>query len=367
MPSADEMLGMSDEDFLKMNSAPVVEEEQEQNVEQEPAPAEATQQEESTEEPEQEEQASVVVPEQAEQKTQTEVELEPGKENQVENVKKEEETPPNYEQMYNQLMAPLKANGKTIELRSPEELIQLAQMGANYTKKMQAIQPHRKILMMLDNNGLLDEGKLSYLIDLDKKNPQAIQKLVKDSGIDPLQIDTEAEPTYREGNHRVGDEEAAFVSVLEDLKSTPEGVQTLQTINTQWDQASKEVLWKNPELMDTIHAQRANGIYDMIASEVERLRMLGTIPSNVSFINAYKAVGDDLNAKGVFSQLAQRAQASAKAPVAVRAQQPKPTVVNSDKASAAALSRNSPKKVEPFVNPLALSDDEFLKNFKNRL
>ena len=90
-----------------------------------------------------------------------------------------------YEAFYKEVMTPFKANGKLIELRNPAEAVQLMQMGANYTRKMQAIQQHRKVLTMLENNGLLDEGKLSFLIDIEKKNPDAIQKLVKESGIDP--------------------------------------------------------------------------------------------------------------------------------------------------------------------------------------
>lgn len=277
----------------------------------------------------------------------------------------QEATPPNFEKSLNELMAPIHANGKTIELRSPEELRQLAQMGANYTKKMQAIAPHRKVLMMLENNGLLDEGKLSFLIDLEKKNPEAIKKLIKEAGINPLDIDTEVEPTYREGNHRVTDEEAAFVSHLEDLKSTPEGTQTIQTINN-WDQASKEVLWKNPALMATIHGQRANGIYDTIAKEIDRRRTLGQIPTEVSFLQAYKLVGDDLHNAGAFNNIGTK-QPQNKVPVATRPATPKPPVVNGDKASAAAPSRSTPKIAKPFVNPLQMSDEDFMKEFKDRL
>ena len=272
---------------------------------------------------------------------------------------------PNYEEFYKSMMAPFKANGKSIQLQSPEEAIQLMKMGANYTRKMQDIAPHRKVLMMLENNGLLDEGKLSYLIDLDKKNPDAIKKLVKESGIDPLQIDTDDEnPTYQLGNHRVSDDEAAFVTALDDLKSTPDGVHTLQAINSEWDQASKEVLWKNPELMSTIHEQRANGIYSQIAAEVERLKVLGTIPSHTPFLNAYKAVGDQLSQAGAFNHLVQK---SANAPVTTRVQAPKSAVKNGDKVSAAAPSRSTPKKTEAFVNPLAMDDETFMKQFANRL
>ena len=56
-----------------------------------------------------------------------------------ENKGKEEEvvTPPNYEEFYNQIMTPFKANGKMISLKTPDEAIKLMQMGANYTRKIQ--------------------------------------------------------------------------------------------------------------------------------------------------------------------------------------------------------------------------------------
>ena len=49
---------------------------------------------------------------------------------------------PDYESLYKQMMAPFKANGKEFAPSSPDEVIRLAQMGANYTKKMQALKPN---------------------------------------------------------------------------------------------------------------------------------------------------------------------------------------------------------------------------------
>lgn len=275
-----------------------------------------------------------------------------------------------YKTFYEKVMAPFNANGKTIQLKTPEEAIQLQQMGANYTRKMQDIAPYRKVLLMLENNKLLDEDKLSYLIDLDKKNPDAIKKLVKDSGIDPIDIDTEEESTYRTGNHRVSDEEAAFRGVLEELGSNPNGKETLQLINTQWDQASKEVLWTQPEVMQVIHEQKSNGIYDRIATEIERQRTLGMIPPQVPFLQAYKKIGDDLAQAGAFNDLVQQTpapvqQTQTPAPVAKRVASPKSPVANGDKASAASPTRSTPRKAATIVNPLSLPDDEFEKQFAN--
>lgn len=272
----------------------------------------------------------------------------------------------NYEAEYKRIMAPFKANGRMIELKSVEEAVQLMQMGANFTRKMQDIAPHRKVLLMLQNNGI-DEGKLSYLIDLDKKNPQAIQKLVKDAGIDPLDIDTSVEPAYQPGNHQVSDEQANFTSALNDLSGSAEGQKTLAEINSTWDQTSKEALWKSPEIMTVIHAQRETGVYDRIAAEVDRQRMLGTISPETSFLQAYKQVGDQMVAAANSAGAGGQQGAATAQPVATTVAAPKPTVANGDQASAASSTRTSPRKAETFVNPLAMSDDEFLKKFENRV
>jgi hypothetical protein len=280
-------------------------------------------------------------------------------------TKELEETTPDYEALYKQVMAPFKANGKTIELKDTSELMQLVQQGANYTRKMQDIAPHRKVLMMLENNGLLDQDKLSYLIDLDKRNPEAIKKLVKDAGINPMEIDTDEASAYQASNHSVSDEEASFRTTLDDLRSAPDGQTTLNLIHNGWDQASKEVLWKNPDILTTIHQQRESGVYDRISTEIERQKMLGVIPPNTPFLHAYKAVGDKLVEANAFADMTPNKAPTA--PVAVRAVLPKPVVSNSAQATAASTSRSTPRKAEPLVNPLNASDDEFMLYMSKRV
>lgn len=271
---------------------------------------------------------------------------------------------PNYQEDYSKLMAPFKANGKTITPKSPEEARQLMQMGANFTKKMQELVPHRKIITMLQNNGLMDEAQLSFLIDVSKKDPAAIQKLLKDGGIDPLSIDTTTESAYKDGNHLVSDETVNFQTALEELTSTPEGKETVVVMHKDWDQASKDVLWKNPQLFDAIHTQRQNGIYDRIVEEYDRQKVLGKFPASVSFLQAYKAIGDELQAKNAFADLAPKAPA-VRQPIATKTVV-KPVVKN-DKANAASPSRSAPALAKTPVNHFAMADDDFLASMKNRV
>lgn len=379
-----DMLGMSDEDFLNLSGPPETEpvgstegaqpeaaQEEEQEEQQEPAATDAAQEEQSQESEEEEQEEELDGKVEAE-KDSAPAAKDPAKDKPAEPATPDKDKPAvvdtDYKSFHDRVMAPFKANGKMIQLKSPEEAIALMQMGANYTRKMQEIQPHRKVLLMLENNGLLDEGKLSYLIDLDKKNPDAIKKLVKDAGLDPMDIDTSEEPAYRVGNHRVSDEEAAFRGVLDDLSTTDTGKQTLQVINSTWDQASKELLWKNPGVMNLINQQRELGIYDRILTEVERRKALGQVPINQPLLQIYQQVGQEMVAANAFSDLVlPDKQQKSVAPVASRVVAPKPAVKNGDRASAAAPSKAAAKPAKVVVNPLSMSDDDFLKQFQGRL
>lgn len=265
---------------------------------------------------------------------------------------------------YDLIMAPFKANGKTIQLKSPEEAVALMQMGANYTKKLQELQPQRKLLLMLQNNGLLDEGKLSFLIDLDKKDPAAIQKLIKDANIDPMDIDTSVEPAYKPGGHIVGDREANFTETLGELSSTQEGKESIAVFQ-EFDDTSKQAIWEDPSVMTVLHAQRASGVYDLIKDEMERRMTLGEIPRNLPFLQAYKQVGDLMVAEAAGSKGdgGGNAPAGDQAPqvVTTRPAKPKPTVANGDRAAAASSTKVPAKKAEVIPNPLNMSDEEFAK------
>lgn len=125
--------------------------------------------------------------------------------------------------------------------------------------------------------------------------------------------------------------------------------------------------------MNIIHEQRESGVYDIVSAEVDRLRTLGTIPGNVPFIQAYKVVGENLGKAGKLNNLAglknpaEPGQVTTPVPVAQRVVAPKPVVSNSAQAQAASQQRSAPRKAEVFVNPLAMSDDDFLAKMKNRV
>ena len=277
-----------------------------------------------------------------------------------------------YKAAYLQIMAPFKANGEEIKLGSPQELIQLAQMGANYTRKMQALQPHLKVVKMLENNGVLDAEKLSFLIDLDKRDPAAIQKLLKDSGIDPLDIDTNAETTYKPTDRSVSDDEWLFTSTLEDVSMKAAGRELITSINTNWDRQSKDALWSDPNILRVLSEQKESGIYDQIASEITRRQTLGQL-QGVAYLAAYQQVGQEMTQQGKLATKTKGAdqgentspQQKQPSPRVVekRTRKPRATVTDNDRARAASSPTGQPsgKKGKLDFNPLSMTDEEFEK------
>ena len=261
------------------------------------------------------------------------------------------------------MLAPFKANGREIQVKSVDDAVALMQMGANYNKRMAALKPNLKMLKLLENNGLLSEEKISYLIDLEKKNPAAINKLVKDSGLDPMDLDAEKAGEYKPKIHSVDDREIDLDTVLDEIQETPTYTQTLEIVSKKWDGASKQTVASTPQLLKVINDHVANGIYDLINQEVERERMFGRL-NGLSDIEAYRRVGDAINARGGFNHLVSNQGKPNQEPVVV---QPKPKAPADDKLNEKrrAASSTKPANVSTAAasdfNPLALSDEEFSK------
>lgn len=329
-----------------------------EELEQQEEIVEEESQEESTLDISDEEFEKLGVPEEVQQES-TEVSeesVEDSPTEEVENASEEQVSQEvDYKQVYEEVFKPFKANGKEMQATSIDDVRQLMQMGANYNKKMAALKPNLKIVKMLENNGLLDEAKLSYLIDLEKKNPEAIRKLLKESNVDPLDIDVSNELNYTPSNYQVNDKELELDAVLADIKDTPTFNTTIDVLGNKWDVNSRKIILENPNLIKVINDHVGSGIYSTINSEIERLRVLGKL-EGLSDIEAYKAVGDILNSKGAFNAPPNQANVPSSNKVTNR-ENPQ---LKQQKKAAASVGK-SVKAVSNDFNPLSMSDEEFEK------
>lgn len=276
---------------------------------------------------------------------------------------KAKESQVDYEAEYKKILAPFKANGKEIQVQSVEDAIALMQMGANYNKKMAALKPNLALLKLLEKNNLLDEGKLSFLIDLDKKNPEAINKLVKDSGLDPMDLSAEKASEYKPNTYAVDEKEVELDTVIEEIKDSETYARTIDLVGNKWDAASRKAVADSPQMLKVINQHMENGVYDLIAAEMERERLFNRL-GNLSDIQAYKQIGDAINARGGFDHLfkkqgTQTIPPKTNAPKTLQADidklKDKKRAASSTKAAVAA-----PADTKDF-NPLGMSDEEFAK------
>lgn len=278
-----------------------------------------------------------------------------------------EEAPIDYEAVYKQLTAPFKANGRDIQVKDVNDAISLMQMGANYNKKMAALKPNLKLMKLLENNGLLSEEKLSFLIDLEKKNPDAINKLIKDSGVDPLDIDAAKAGDYKPTRHTVDDREMELDAVLDEIQDSESYSKTIDVISNKWDGQSKNVIANSPQILKVINSHVQTGVYDLIVKEVEREKMFGRL-SGLSDIESYRQVGDAIQARGGFDHLVTQGQRTQPKTEIV---QPKPKMGDEGKRREKKLAASSsqavaPSKTDGEFNPLSMSDDEFSKVVNKR-
>jgi len=354
------ILGMSDEEILDMpppDTEQSVDEAEKVDEAEEDVEEEKDEDTEDTEEESEKDDKSDTTDEDSTEDVQDEDKQEAIKDNK-EGDDKDSEL--DYKAEYAKLIAPFRANGKDMQINSVDDAITLMQQGANYNKKMAGLKPNLKLMKMLENNELLDENKLAYLIDLNKHNPEAVQKFIKDSGIDPLEIDTEGNAEYTPGTYTVDDTEVELDAVLDDIRDTKSFNETIDVISNKWDASSKKVLLNQPDIIGIINEHVGNGIYAKITQVVENERMLGRL-KNLSDLEAYRHIGDIIQAKGGFNKKEPASEANeeiSKKPVNKSKDDPK---LKNRKRAASPIKQAPGKKVDKNFNPLALSDEEFDK------
>lgn len=278
----------------------------------------------------------------------------------------DEDSPVSAEEFVAKITQPFKANGREMQVDTPEDAVRLMQMGANYTKKMHAMKPNLKILKTLEKNGLLDENKLNFLIDLDKKNPEAIAKLLKDGSLDPQDFVEdeygEERKEYAVPDYTVDDAEVRLNEVLTSIEDTDTYDLTMDVVGNKWDAESRQIVADKPELLIVMNDHMASGVHDLISTEVDRARMFGRL-EGMTDLQAYQSIGDQMHKKGAFNHLSDGNEKSPKKPAKTPPESKASKEKRNAKKRAASPTKASKSKVDSSnFNPLAMPDEEFLKH-----
>lgn len=252
-----------------------------------------------------------------------------------------------------------RANGKDMQVRNVDEVMRLMQMGANFSQKNAELKPKLAIIKVLEKNDLLNPEKLAYLIDLHNKNPEAIGKLVKESGIDAHDLADKDVSNYTPKVHKASDAELELDDVLAELKHSKHHDRLLDVVGNKWDERSKAAAGNNPRVLALLEEQMENGIYDKIVAEVEHQRMLGGL-KGVPDLQAYDEIGKELNARGAFDPAPKVPPKKLVTPGA-KTTSAKPEDEQRRRAAAPTKAASTTAKEVQGPNPLSMSDEDFLK------
>lgn len=266
-----------------------------------------------------------------------------------------------YKAEYENLLAPFRAAKREVNVNSVDDARRLMQMGVDYARKMEHMKPFQKALKTLERNDLISEDKINYIVDLiHNKNPEAIKKFLKDSDVDPLDLDLEDSINYQPTDNTVGDQELALEEVLDDIRETKSFDRTVDEVTNKFDTESKQILLKDPGLLKVINNHINVGIYDQITNIVEQERIHGRL-QGLSDLAAYKTVGDAINAKGGFKPY-QSNESSAGNPSQVSGSGSKDAARLRKRKRAASPTKGTGGKSKEVTNFLAnLSDEEIEK------
>ena len=268
----------------------------------------------------------------------------------------------NHQEFYNTLTKPFKANGREFQVTNPNDMVALMQKGLNYSKKMEEMKPNLNLIKTLEQYGLTDESKLSYLIDLHNKKPEAIAKLIKDSEIDLYEFDTE------QANHYVPQSKVVRKTQLEEVisevvEANPEFNSVLNTVYTDWDNQSKQAVIDNPNILRIISEQQSNGTYDKIMNIMEYEKAVGRL-QGTAFLQAYSEIEQRLLGGSTGGQAQPQPQSQQQQAQAFTAPRPNHSNNSSNaseqKRKVASPSTNTAKPSTEAIDPLKMSDEELI-------
>jgi hypothetical protein len=165
-----------------------------------------------------------------------------------------------------------KANGKDYEFTSEEIVDRFPEIfgqAMDYTKKMQIIKPWRKTIDAIEQ-AKLDHSDVSLMIDVLKGDKDAIAEVLKRTGVDTLDLDTEEDSKYVAKDYGRDDKSLAIKDIVDEISSDAEYATTQSILSKEWDEASWNVISDKPEMIKLLHADVKSGVYQTLQPLMEK-------------------------------------------------------------------------------------------------
>lgn len=185
-----------------------------------------------------------------------------------------------------------KANGKEYSF-TPEEMMEqfpkIFGQAMDYTKKTQALKPWRKTIDAIES-ARLGHDDINLMIDVFKGDKNAIAELIKRTGVDTLDLDTE-NSKYVPKDYGRDDTALAIKDIVDEISVDKEYETTHRILSKEWDERSFSELTKDPELIRLLHVDVKSGMYDKVQPIAEKMKVFDR--GRQSDLDYYKAAAQE--------------------------------------------------------------------------
>ena len=208
-----------------------------------------------------------------------EEELEENAHNEAEESEDESEntdSEPNYKEFYEKVaLAKFTANGKEVEgFKDPADLIRAQQMLHGYSDKMKVFKEYRPFIKALEERKLTtDAEKFNLAMNLLDGDPEAIKKVLKEKGIDPLELDLE-DIKYTAKNVLPSKAQMLIEETYEQAENLGIGDKFSRVVNKDWDVNSLQELVNNGAVRNDLLQHLNDGTYEIVNNEIKRMELL---------------------------------------------------------------------------------------------
>jgi len=168
-----------------------------------------------------------------------------------------------------------KANGKDYDFSTDEIVDQFPKIfgqAMDYTKKMQAIKPWRKTIDAIEG-AKLNHDDVSLMIDVLKGDKTAITEVLKRTGVNTLDIDTDEDSNYVAKNYGRDEKSLAIKDIVETISKDAEYATTQNILAKEWDEASWNVMTESPDMIRLLHEDVKSGVYKTLQPTLEKLKV----------------------------------------------------------------------------------------------
>ena len=168
-----------------------------------------------------------------------------------------------------------RANGKDYEFSSEEIVDQFPKIfgqAMDYTKKMQTIKPWRKTIDAIEE-AKLNHNDINLMIDVLKGDKGAITEVLKRTGVDTLELDTEGDSNYVAKDYGRDDSALAIKDIVEEISQDVEYATTHNILSKEWDDRSWNTMAQNPEMIKLLHTDVKSGMYNTLRPLAEKLKV----------------------------------------------------------------------------------------------